>query len=1855
MKTYKESRLLKRLMTFVCISILISCHNKINVIDVNPEFSKYIDSYTSGVIYRQNTILIQLAAETATTHAVNETLKEGLFSFSPAVKGKAYWTDARTIEFKPEEDLKTNQLYEISFKLNRILDVPERYSTFRFNVQTIRPSFEVEEFGLRSNGKQIMTLSGRIRTADVEESVKVEKLLTASLNNNNIKIDWQHNEANKTHDFILNSIERKNIPGRLVLNWTGEALGTDIKGSKTIEVPAINDFKVLNVRAVLNEEQYALVQFSDPLAVGQSLEGLIGISNQENISYSILGSEVKVYTSNPLDGNYTANIHEGIENEWGKKLDKTFTSNVFFENRLPSVKIQGRGNILPNSSGKLVLPFEAINLKAVDISIIKIYENNIFQFLLENDMNGENELRRVGKPLIQSTVRLDNDKTLNLNNKNRFLLDLEKYIHAEPGAIYRLMIAFRPEYSLYTCKDVQETDDEDEEDNSYDYYYASNSEKVDEDEEFWRRYQDYYPYGYNWDQKDNPCHKSYYNKERFAGRNILASNIGITAKGGNNNSLFVAVSNLITTEPMNGVEIQILDYQQQIIAKAKSNSDGIVMLNLKTKPYLLIAKQGTEKGYLKLDDANSLPLSRFDVSGNEVKEGIKAFIFGERGVWRPGDSLYLSCIIDDKDNKLPADHPIEMELISPRGQLYKRLVQTKAADGFNVFRTVTDEGAPTGNWICRVKFGGASFEKKLKIETIMPNRLKIDLNFNGLEALGKNAMANGILTAKWLFGATAQNLKARVDAQLYKKTTTFSDFKDYVFDNPTTEFSPQSKTIFDGALSDEGTAAINPTFDVGEQAPGQLLANLLVKVFEPGGNFSIDNVSMPFNPYTSYIGVRVPEGDKTWGWLQSGKIHRFDIADVDTRGNPTNGPLKVEVQLYKIQWQWWWDNSGDGLSNFTQDEFNKFIKKDTVTVNNGKGSYDLNIGEDNWGRYLILLKDTRSGHITGSTFYIDDYSWQTRGDNSDPSAAAMLSFTSNKEKYNVGEDVKLTIPTSKDGRALISIETGTKVIKTYWLKTEPGQTKFSFKADNSMSPNVYVNISLIQPHAQTINDLPIRMYGIIPIQVEDKNTLLNPVINMQDVIRPEQKNTITVSEATGKSMTYVIALVDEGLLDLTHYTTPNPHDAFFAKEALGVKSWDVFDEVIGAWGGQLERILTIGGDAEAILAAKTRRANRFKPIVEFMGPFKLDGGKRTHSFALPSYMGSVRAMVIAGNGDSYGIAEKSVKVKKPLMLLATLPRVLAPLEELNIPVTVFATTNNIKNVNLTIENNPFIDAGGRQNIKFNTNSEQLVYFKAKVKKNTGIGKVKIIAQSGKEQAVYEVEMNIRNPNPSITQVTEVTLAPNQSWNKTVAKIGSENSSNAVLEISSIPAINLEKRLNYLITYPHGCVEQITSSVFPQLTLNQLMDLTDQHKRDIDRNIHVAIQKLQNFQTTEGGFSYWPGENFSDDWGSNYAGHFLLEASAKGYNVSASLLQQWKQYERKKALSWNVTSAPLYGSDLSQAYRLFLLALAGAPETGAMNRLKEYKFLTPEAKWRLAGAYQIIGQTQVALKLITGLSTSFPERPYPGITYGSNLRNQAIVLETLSIMKRRNEAEQLVRTVASKLSQEEWLSTQTTAYALIAISRFSGNNADNKKIIAGGKAGLNTVNINSNSVISQTNIKWQNNKGEVQLTNKGGNILYVRVLNQGQPLSYKSAPVINNANILQVTAAYFTTAGQSVDVTNIKQGTDFVAKITVKNPGLRGVYDQMALTQIFPGGWEILNTRLYNTEGSFTSSPSEYMDIRDDRVYHYFDLKQNGTLIYYVQLNAAYPGRYFWPGVYCETMYDHTISGGVSGKWVEVSE
>jgi len=593
------------------------------------------------------------------------------------------------------------------------------------------------------------------------------------------------------------------------------------------------------------------------------------------------------------------------------------------------------------------------------------------------------------------------------------------------------------------------------------------------------------------------------------------------------------------------------------------------------------------------------------------------------------------------------------------------------------------------------------------------------------------------------------------------------------------------------------------------------------------------------------------------------------------------------------------------------------IKTDHISTQDGKGSYKLRVDYPAWGRYYLTATDKVSGHSAGKVFYIDWPGWAGKQKRGDMGGATRLDFAVESESVAVGDKIRLNIPSSEGGRILVSLETGSKLLETFWVETQPENTNIEFEATASMAPNIYANITMIQPHAQTANDLPIRMYGIQNVEVTDPETILKPVISMPDELGPEEKFQVSIREENGKPMAYTLAIVEDGLLDLTKFKTPEPHKRFYAREALGVKTWDVFDDVMGSYGGQIEQMLSVGGDDENV-GPDEKEANRFKPVVIFKGPYFLEPGKKAqHKITMPQYIGSVRTMVVAGYAGAYGNSDKTIPVKQPMMVLATLPRVAGPMEELKLPVNVFTMDDNIKNVKVEVVASGKLKLNGenRKSLTFTESGDQVVYFDVTAASDLGVGKVKVKATSGNLTAEYDLELNVRASNPEIHQISETILEGGGDWTMSYEPLGMLGTNEGVVEVSSLPPLNLEQRMKYLIRYPHGCIEQTTSAVFSQLYLDDLVDLSDDKSASIQKNINAAIERLRSFQLPSGAFSFWPGNSEPTYWGTNYAGHFLIEARNQGYLVPEDIISSWISFQQEQANQW---SKGTFNDSLSQS-------------------------------------------------------------------------------------------------------------------------------------------------------------------------------------------------------------------------------------------------------------------------------------------------------------------------------------------------
>lgn len=1831
-----------------CIFLLGCGPSRPDIFKVDPAFGEYVSGYTSGMVTRKSNIRIELA-ESILQHSndpdvlLDSLLLKDIFSFEPELKGKAVWVNDRVIEFIPDEVLPASQFYTVEFDLERVAKVKDNYENFRFQFATFQQNLFVEVGGLRNYDDfniEWQMLEGTIQTSDFEDTNLIAKTLTATQNGKKLplKLEESYYDNNQYH-FYFDSVERKETAGKILLVWDGTAVQSISKGKKEITVPALGDFEVESAKVMEDEDQYVQIRFSEPIEVNQNLNGIISIEGIEKLTFTINYNTVNVYLPKRYIGEKQLTISNGIRNFKGYKKLEGYEGNLVFEEPKPLVKIKGNGSILPSSNG-LIFPFEAISLRSVDVRVIKIYETNVHHFLQVNNLDGNDELTRFGKVIAEKKIRLDGDKNLNLKQWNKHVIDLEKLISPDPGAIYRVSIKFGKKDAVCDCEE-ETTEGND--------VAASEEEDKKWNENNWHGYGfdgGYDSWGY-YSENYSACDDYYYDGKAVS-RNILASDLGMIFKLDEDKTAHAFISDMITTKPVPNAKVEYYDFTKQVIASGTTDANGMMEVKLKEKPFLMIAKLGKQRGYLKLLDGYTNSLSKFDVEGELVQKGIKGFIYGERGVWRPGDSLYLTFILENKDKKLPPNHPVKFELQDPNGQVIYEVTKTKNVNGMYDFRTQTSPEAPTGNYTAFVRVGSSTFSKSLKVETIKPNRLKIYLEE------GKKDSSK--ISVKWLHGAVAKNLRVTVNAKVSQVKTTFDQYKNYEFDSPIRRYKSNDEFIFDGNLDEKGMARISTKLEVGQNAPGMLRATYITKVFEKGGDFSIDRTTFPYSPFKTYVGIQAPNVKSYDNTLETGHKYKFDVVTLSEKGALTNAG-KLNVKIYKIQWRWWYEKDQEDFASYISRSGTIVVQDTMIEAQGGKGSFYFKVNYPDYGRYMITVTDMEGQHQTGKIVSVDWPYW-SRASRKDNENANMLNFSCDKEKYITGENITVSFPSPAAGRALISVETRTKVIQKFWIETQKGETVHTFPATAAMSPNAYIHVTLIQPHANTKNDLPIRMYGVVPVMVDNPATHLSPQIFVPETLKPETMASVRVKESTGKRMTYTLAIVDEGLLDLTSYKTPQPWNTFYAREALGVKTWDMYDQVIGAYAGKLDKLLSIGGDGDGN-QGKSPKANRFKPMVRFVGPFTLEAGQeKNHQIEIPNYVGSVRIMVVAQNDGAYGEAEKTVAVKKPLMLLATLPRVLGPGEEVALPVNVFAMEKHIKDVKVTVEVNDFITLTGEksQSLKFAQIGDEVINFKLKIAQKTGIAKVKITAVSGNEKSVEEIELDVRAPNPKVTEGMELSLQPGNDWNTDLKFAGIVGTNMARIEVSSVPSMALDKRLEYLIQYPHGCIEQTTSAVFPQLYVSKLMELSETRKNKISANVKAALKRFQLFQTPNGGFAYWPGEGSESDWGSNYAGHFMIEAENQGYNLPSNMKKKWVTYQQERARNWSSSNNNMVHTqgkqtnELIQAYRLFVLALSSNPELGAMNRLREERGLSDAAKWRLAAAYKLIGQGEIASGLVDKLSVSVTPYKELSYSYGSDFRDKAMILETLSLLNMKTKAEPLAKEMAKSLSSDQWMSTQETAYGLLAMCEYAGVKGSNGGVKFSYKLnnGAEMAQVSAKS-IQQLHFsdKDISKKAPLWIKNKGNSTLFIKIVIEGIPLVGDQS---SSANNLKLTVKYRDMNGKEIKPDKLTQGMEFKAEVTVFNPGKKGIYKEMALTQIFPSGWEIHNARM---DGGEETLPFRYQDIRDDRIFTYFDLAPQASKTFTVQLNATYLGKFYLPTVYAEAMYDYSISAKAPGKWVEV--
>jgi uncharacterized protein YfaS (alpha-2-macroglobulin family) len=1874
--------------------------------EVEPltDFAPYIGAFTGGMVHSDAQLVVELTQEQPQEIRLREG-NEKLFSFTPALKGTVDWADARTVRFTPEQGaLKPGTSYKATFALGRMLKVDRKLARFDFSFlvaadafrATLRP-IEIQPVDRTVTVRGELLFSNRVRRDDVR------KMLSARLASEPVDVTVEGGERALSFAFAVGGLQRTDENRTLSLSVDGAPVKIRRRETLSVDIPARDSFRLLDSEVVYAPEYGLCLTFSDLISPAQDLEGLVTLDNVSGgYTTRVRGNQVLVYFTRPAatdGGEVRFTVDRGLRNQAGNALAMTQERTLPLANLKPQVEILATGTIMPPDSGRLILPFRSVALRAVDLKIIRIFENNVLMFLQDNKLSqhASYQMRRAGRLVYRQTLRLDDDPTAGdpAAGWRNHSVDLTGLIRQQPGAVYRVELSFKREYAAYECVDDEmlraaatdpdrtplpegnrpNTDDEAYWDAPESYYYEGYDVRID-----WNRY--------DWSETDDPCKYSYYvQTSRKAVANVFASNLGLLAKSNADHKVWAAVTNLTDTKPVSGARVTAYTYQLQPMGRGVTDEEGFVVLALKSRPFVLVAEAGAQKAYLRMVDGEENLLSRFDVGGTELKKGLKGYIYGERGVWRPGDTLHLAFMLEDRERRVPEHHPVSLEIFNPQGQFYRKIVSTDGANGLYIFHVPTRADDPTGLWNGYVKIGGATFHKGLRVETVKPNRLKIRLDLPPLIDASRERIPAGI-HAQWLTGATARRLKAKVEFALDRLATPFKGYEAYVFDNPAVLFPGSRTELFDGALNETGDVRFEMKTPSATNAPGMLRARITCRVFEPGGDAGILVQTAPFSPYTSYVGINFNR-KKEEAYLSNDEDHLFDVVTLSPEGRPVDR-RDLEYRIYRIGWSWWWERTNESFDSYINNSSYKPVFEGKIHTVNGHAKIRFRIDHPGWGRYLVYVRDP-SGHATGGAVSVDWPSWRGRSDKQDPEGVRMLTFSLDKPTYETGQEAQLTIPaTASEGRALVALENGSEVIRREWVTLRAGEdTRFAFRVTEQMTPNIYVHVSLLQPHAASA-DLPIRMYGVMPLFATNRETILHPVLTMADVLKPETDFEVKVKERSGKPMTYTLAIVDEGLLDLTNFRTPDPWNEFYAREALGVRTWDMFDDVMGAYAGRYGSLFTVGGDAE--LNNSSARANRFKPVTLYVGPVTLRAGEeKKHTLRLPAYVGSVRVMVVAGQNGAYGKTDKTTPVRAPLMLLSSLPRVLGTNERIRLPVNVFALEEGVKQVTVTVEttgklqaasppgggdaaaSDPAAAGSGRRTVTFAAPGDEMVYFPMMTGAETGLERVTITASGGGHTSRETIEVEVRNANPPNVTFRSEVIEEGGSAEFAYELDGAYEENWAKVEMSRIPGVDVSRRFDFLYDYRHACTEQLTSCAFPQLFLSDFKEPDRTEAESARRNVTDAIGQLYKRQLPNGGFMYWPGQREANDWVCSYAGSFLILARERGYEVSSSVVRKWIAYQQGIARKWRSDAAAAPGDeryayrqpDLLQAYRLYSLALADAPEMGAMNRLREVKDLSQQARWRLATAYALCGKTDAANELAFNAATEVAPYSSANQTCGSSERDEAMILEALVLMGRNREAFRLAQRVSANLSRERYFSTQSTAYAMIAMGQLASKMSGDLRF-EWSVNGTTPRKVDTGKAVFQTKLPTNPSKGTVRVRNTGSGPLYFSLATKTRPVVDRLPAVAGN---LKVAVSYTDLAGNPIKADQLMQGTDFYAVVKVSNVSGYVDYSDVALTHIIPSGWEIFNERMTaaaaggsgsggsngsggGTAGNDASGIFSYQDIRDDRVMTYFDLRANRHKEIKIRLQASYAGTFVLPAILCEAMYDasaraRTTSGRVT--------
>ncbi len=1390
---------------------------------------------------------------------------------------------------------------------------------------------------------------------------------------------------------------------------------------------------------------------------------------------------------------------------------------------------------------------------------------------------------------------------------------------------------------------------------------------------------------------------------------IVAKRSGELPEEGGNRAVWAWTLHSETLEPVSGVELRLIRKSGQTVGRCVTDGSGGCRLKVeppdvdKSEPFAIVAQKGSDVTYLKFADVeDSVAEARVSGEPFEGEAVVRAAIYSDRGVYRPGDTAHLAAVLRDERNLAPAaGMPVLLELKDPRGKTVRQTTITTNPAGMIAWDVRFDAFAGTGRYLVQAQAAKRQLgEYGFQVEEFVPERMKVTAKGERPAYLAQEAVAVDI-AARYLFGGVPSGARVEMSCDLAPAAFRPGDDAAFTYGVLSLEEKaprPLSLGSVTGSLDDKGAARLlcpAPTSPV--EIPGSLRLTARVAVFEAGsGRTTQEQATVLWHPERYYLGLS--SGTAT---AEAGQAVAVNGVVVDWNGQPVKSVPEIELQFFRMEeeydWSYYDEEGGGGYRRYRRPVMEGRQK---VKVDAGRFSVSFTPSQD----ASAFLVRARAGNartdleIAGRGGY---YWWEggeSRVDQTPRPAKAAWIDLKGPEAFRVGAPAQVTFKAPYRGVALLTVETN-QVKSSQWKRVEAGEGAFEVKL-SEFSPNVYLGLLLIKdPRLESKQAfLPDRAFGIKSFAVAPEEFTQEIRLDVPKEIRSQAKLELTLNLGRPEEGTFAtVAVVDEGILSLTKFASPDPHKVIFAARALAVQTF----ETVG-WTLLLPPLspssATGGDDAEGGEAGAPGRVQPVKPVALWSGlvPVPADG-KLKLSFDVPQYRGQLRVMAVTASPKRMGRADARVLVRDPLVLQVTVPRFLSEGDEFEIPVFVTNLSGQKRDVKVRltvealpvpglVEENPGapVEVRGKteKSLSLANEANGVAVFAARARRSFGAARFTVHAEAGDISVRADQEVPLLPAGPRSHRVQKIELAGGEVNLLPYLAGWVPMSEQSTFWVTSNIYGEAFDHLRYLVHYPYGCIEQTTSSTRPLLFLAEVLSGVDPEMSasgKIEEMAQRGIDRALSMQTPSGGFAFWPGGTEATHWGSAYATHMLLDAKKLGFSVGKERLDDAvkflenllsNQYEnRATSVRGRYGSYWEYDPD-AEPYLQYVLAVAGKPHKARMEKLlAETRADDSEGAYLLKAGLYLAGDRRYERDLKNPTLTPIQEKRRYGWSFYSERRARGLMLSVFGDLFGADPAgEPLANLVAEGLRgrPSSWYTTQELVWSITGLGKRLQGAAKKREpaqLIANGKPVREQPKpAGSKSADQSFALARASEYRELMLRLPGSpeGKLYLILSSTGV---LEKPDFRTGGEGLQLSRRYLLADGSEIDLSTGGPSLGDVAYVELSITNKTGeTITNIALTDRFPAGLEIENPRL-NRGGVVDWIDAEaqwnldYLDIRDDRLTAFGSLAkgEKRTLVY--ALRAVTSGRFTLPPVEAEAMYNPQVwareAGGkitVAGPW-----